>query len=123
MLILQFKCRYLKKLIRLFYYKFLSIRLIIEPFLQERGYLCAAICIELTVSGMFYIARIFILPGLHPNVVLILHCVRSQLTATIALILIFVPKFWYQQKQVRSLAQEYSCRFPVDAFKVRALFL
>jgi hypothetical protein len=35
------------------------------------------------------------------------------------LMLVFVPKFWYQQKQVRSLAQEYSCRIPVDAFKVR----
>ncbi|KAK4880411.1 hypothetical protein RN001_008557 [Aquatica leii] len=84
---------------------------------HERRYLCAAISIELAVSGLFYVARIFILPDLHPNFVLIAHFVRTQFTATITLLLVFVPKFWYQQKQVRSLAQEYSCRIPVDAFK------
>ncbi|XP_031345784.1 probable G-protein coupled receptor 158 [Photinus pyralis] len=84
---------------------------------HERRYLCAAISIELAVSGLFYMARIFILPDLHPNFVLIAHFIRTQFTATITLLLVFVPKFWYQQKQVRSLAQEYSCRIPVDAFK------
>ncbi|XP_065163117.1 metabotropic glycine receptor isoform X2 [Atheta coriaria] len=84
---------------------------------HERKFLCAAICIELAVSGLFYVGRVFVLPGLHPDGVLIINCVRTQLTATITMALVFVPKFWYQQKQVRSLAQEYSCRLPVDAFK------
>ncbi|XP_074029464.1 G-protein coupled receptor 158 smog isoform X1 [Leptinotarsa decemlineata] len=84
---------------------------------QERTYLCAAISLELAISTLFYISRVLILPGLHPDVVLIVFCVRTQLTQTLALALIFLPKFWYQQKQVRNLAQEYSCRLPVDAFK------
>ncbi|XP_017769770.1 PREDICTED: probable G-protein coupled receptor 158 isoform X2 [Nicrophorus vespilloides] len=84
---------------------------------HERRFLCAAICIELAVSSIFYLSRIWILPGLHPDAVLIATCLRTQCTATLTLLLVFVPKFWYQQKQVRSLAQEYSCRFPVDAFK------
>lgn len=91
--------------------------------LQERKFLCAAICIELAVSGLFYVGRVFVLPGLHPDGVLIINCVRTQLTATITMALVFVPKFWYQQKQVRSLAQEYSCRLPVDAFKVNIYYL
>ncbi|XP_072377192.1 metabotropic glycine receptor isoform X1 [Diabrotica undecimpunctata] len=84
---------------------------------HERTFLCAAISFELAISALFYTARIFILPGLHPDLVLIIYCVRSQLSQTMGLLLIFVPKFWYQQKQVRNLAQEYSCRLPVDAFK------
>ncbi|CAH1133680.1 unnamed protein product [Ceutorhynchus assimilis] len=84
---------------------------------HERNFLCAAISLELAISVIFYIARIFILNELHPDVVLVIYCVRSQLSQTVTLLLIFLPKFWYQQKQVRSLAQEYSCRFPLDAFK------
>lgn len=85
--------------------------------------MCAAISIELAISGLFYAARIFVLPDLHPNFVLIAHFVRTQFTTSITLLLVFVPKFWYQQKQVRSLGQEYSCRLPVDAFKVNFIFL
>jgi G protein-coupled receptor 158 len=84
---------------------------------HERSFLCAAISIELTVSTLFYIGRILLLPGLHPDFVLIIYCLRTQLSTSMTLMLVFVPKFWYQQKQVRSLAQEYSCRIPVDAFK------
>ncbi|XP_056630766.1 probable G-protein coupled receptor 158 isoform X1 [Diorhabda sublineata] len=84
---------------------------------HERTFLCAAISLELASSTLFYVARILILPGLHPDLVLIIYCIRTQISQTMALLLIFVPKFWYQQKQVRNLAQEYSCRLPVDAFK------
>ncbi|XP_063902350.1 metabotropic glycine receptor isoform X3 [Zophobas morio] len=84
---------------------------------HERSFLCAAISIELAVSTLFYIARILLLPGLHPDFVLIIYCLRTQLSTSMTLMLVFIPKFWYQQKQVRSLAQEYSCRIPVDAFK------
>lgn len=86
--------------------------------MQERNFLCATISIELAVSTLFYISRILLLPGLHPDLVLAAYCLRMQLSTTITLVLVFGPKFWYQHKQVRSLAQEYSCRIPVDAFKV-----
>lgn len=62
--------------------------------------------------------RIFVLQGLHPDLILLSYFLRTQLSVTTTLFLIFVPKFWYQQKQIRSLGQEYSCRIPVDAFKV-----
>ncbi|CAH1138703.1 unnamed protein product [Phyllotreta striolata] len=84
---------------------------------HERTFLCAAISLELATSTLFYIGRVLFFPGLHPDLVLIIYCVRTQMSQTMAIILIFVPKFWYQQKQVRNLAQEYSCRLPVDAFK------
>ncbi|EFA03503.2 metabotropic glycine receptor isoform X1 [Tribolium castaneum] len=84
---------------------------------HERSFLCAAISIELAVSTLFYVGRILLLPGLHPDFVLIIYCLRTQLSTSMTLMLVFIPKFWYQQKQVRSLAQEYSCRIPVDAFK------
>ncbi|XP_076270296.1 G-protein coupled receptor 158 smog isoform X1 [Rhynchophorus ferrugineus] len=84
---------------------------------HERSFLCAAISLELSISAIFYTARALVMHELHPDLVLIIYCIRSQLSQTLSLVLIFLPKFWYQQKQVRSLAQEYSCRFPLDAFK------
>ncbi|XP_066247821.1 metabotropic glycine receptor isoform X1 [Euwallacea similis] len=84
---------------------------------HERNFLCAVTSIELATSIIFYAVRISILNELHPDMVLIIYCVRSQISQTTSLFLIFLPKFWYQQKQVRSLGQEYSCRFPLDAFK------
>nr|CAH7747097.1 unnamed protein product [Callosobruchus chinensis] len=87
---------------------------------QERTYLCAAISTELAVSSLFYAVRVWLLPGLPPQMALLAWCVRAQLSQTAATLLIFIPKFFYQQKQVRNLAQEYSCRLPVDAFKEAA---
>ncbi|CAH1109091.1 unnamed protein product [Psylliodes chrysocephalus] len=84
---------------------------------HERTFLCVAISLELATSALFYAARVLFFPGLHPDLILIIYCIRTQMSQTMALLLIFVPKFWYQQKQVRNLAQEYSCRIPVDAFK------
>ncbi|XP_022900982.2 metabotropic glycine receptor isoform X2 [Onthophagus taurus] len=86
------------------------------PF-NERTYLCLAIIIELIGSLLFYVFRITIMPNLHPDTILIVYFIRSHLTTSVTLVLVFAPKFWYQQKQARSLAQEYSCRIPVDAFK------
>lgn len=88
---------------------------------QERSFLCACLVVELTVSVAFYAARTWIFPRLCPDTVLIVYCVRTQTSQTVSLLLIFAPKFWYQQKQVRHLAQEYSCRFPLDAFKVSVI--
>ncbi|GLV38847.1 smog [Carabus blaptoides fortunei] len=84
---------------------------------QERQFLCVSICIELAVNILFYIIRAFYLPLLHPDHVLLAYFLRTQLTCTIVMFLIFMPKLWYHHKQARSLAQEYSCRLPVDAFK------
>ncbi|KAL1490571.1 hypothetical protein ABEB36_013241 [Hypothenemus hampei] len=84
---------------------------------HERSFLCAAVSLELAISVIFYAARISILDTLHPDLMLIIYCVRSQMSQTVSLLLIFLPKFYYQHKQVRSLGQEYSCRLPLDAFK------
>ncbi|XP_050307291.1 probable G-protein coupled receptor 158 isoform X2 [Anthonomus grandis grandis] len=84
---------------------------------HERNYLCAASSLELALCIIFYSARILIFDKLHPDIVLLIYCIRSQVSQTVSLLLIFLPKFWYQQKQVRTLAQEYSCRYPLDAFK------
>uniref|UniRef100_A0AAR5PL55 G-protein coupled receptors family 3 profile domain-containing protein n=1 Tax=Dendroctonus ponderosae TaxID=77166 RepID=A0AAR5PL55_DENPD len=84
---------------------------------HESTFLCATGSIELAVSFLFYLARIFVFHKLHPDIVLIAYFLRSQLCQTCTLLLIFFPKFWYQQRQARTLAQEYSCRFPLDAFK------
>lgn len=86
---------------------------------HERSFLCAAISIELAVSAIYYVARIVVMPGLHPNHVLVIGSARTIFSTTCTLLLVFVPKFWYQQKQVRSLGQEYSCRFPWDACKAQ----
>ncbi|ERL87068.1 hypothetical protein D910_04469 [Dendroctonus ponderosae] len=87
---------------------------------EESTFLCATGSIELAVSFLFYLARIFVFHKLHPDIVLIAYFLRSQLCQTCTLLLIFFPKFWYQQRQARTLAQEYSCRFPLDAFKERS---
>ncbi|XP_077285240.1 G-protein coupled receptor 158 smog [Arctopsyche grandis] len=84
---------------------------------QERRFLCAAICVEAIVSGVFYVLRAFYVTTLHPDYMYLAYFVRSQLTSTVVILLIFTPKLWYQHKQVRSLAQEFSCRLPVDAFR------
>nr|XP_029714489.1 probable G-protein coupled receptor 158 [Aedes albopictus] len=53
----------------------------------------------------------------NPSTLFLALFIRSQLTNTVTLALIFLPKLWYQHKQVRSLAHEVSFRLPVDAFK------
>lgn len=70
-------------------------------FFQERQFLVASILIEFIVSSSFYIIRIMYLKELSPVTTFLLLFVRSQLTSTITLGLIFFPKIWYQHKQVR----------------------
>ncbi|XP_055919293.1 probable G-protein coupled receptor 158 isoform X2 [Eupeodes corollae] len=84
---------------------------------RERQFLVASLLLEFTVSSTFYIARVIYLPELSPGAILLALFLRSQLTNTITLGLVFVPKIWYQHKQVRSLAHDLSLRLPVDAFK------
>lgn len=69
-------------------------------FLQERQFLVASIFIELIVSTCFYILRGLYLPELNPVEIFLVLFIRSQLTNTVTLGLIFFPKLWYQHKQV-----------------------
>ncbi|KAH8282440.1 hypothetical protein KR054_007749 [Drosophila jambulina] len=84
---------------------------------QERQFLVTALTLEFLVSSSFYFLRFVYLPEMSPSAILLALFVRSQLTNSFALGLIFVPKLWYQHKQVRSLAYDLSIRLPVDAFK------
>ncbi|XP_040166868.1 probable G-protein coupled receptor 158 isoform X2 [Anopheles arabiensis] len=84
---------------------------------RERQFLVASILIEFLVSSTFYILRFWYLEEFNPSTLFLALFVRSQLTNTVTLGLIFLPKLWYQHKQVRSLAHDVSFRLPVDAFK------
>ncbi|XP_001993162.2 probable G-protein coupled receptor 158 isoform X2 [Drosophila grimshawi] len=84
---------------------------------RERQFLVTALTLEFLVSSSFYFLRFVYLPEMSPSAILLALFVRSQLTNSLALGLIFVPKLWYQHKQVRSLAYDLSMRLPVDAFK------
>ncbi|XP_055850182.1 probable G-protein coupled receptor 158 isoform X4 [Episyrphus balteatus] len=66
---------------------------------RERQFLVASLLLEFTVSSTFYIARVIYLPELSPGAILLALFLRSQLTNTITLGLVFVPKIWYQHKQ------------------------
>ncbi|XP_055548167.1 probable G-protein coupled receptor 158 isoform X2 [Wyeomyia smithii] len=84
---------------------------------RERQFLVASILIEFLVSSTFYILRFWYLEEFNPSTLFLALFVRSQLTNTVTLGLLFLPKLWYQHKQVRSLAHDVSFRLPVDAFK------
>lgn len=68
---------------------------------QERQFLVASIVIEFIVSSCYYLLRFFYLQQLSPGAIFVALFVRSQLTNTVTLVLVFLPKLWYQQKQVR----------------------
>ncbi|XP_062127699.1 metabotropic glycine receptor isoform X2 [Drosophila sulfurigaster albostrigata] len=84
---------------------------------RERQFLVTTLTLEFLVSSSFYFLRFVYLPEMSPGAILLALFIRSQLTNSFALGLIFVPKLWYQHKQVRSLAYDLSMRLPVDAFK------
>lgn len=73
--------------------------------LQERQFLVASILIEFLVSSTFYILRFWYLEEFNPSTLFLALFVRSQLTNTITLGLIFLPKLWYQHKQVNWKSQ------------------
>ncbi|GAU95590.1 hypothetical protein RvY_07186-2 [Ramazzottius varieornatus] len=62
---------------------------------MERKLLSAAILVELVVSGILYVIRHVIWYDVHPDVIYILYFVRSQLTVTVNLLIIFGGKMWY----------------------------
>ena len=71
-------------------------------FLQERTFLVASILLEFIVSFSYYIIRDWYLSELNPTTLFLALFIRSQLTCTISMILIFLPKIYYQH-QVCSL--------------------
>ena len=70
--------------------------------LQERQFLFASILMEFLVSGSFYVLRAIYLEELSPGAIFLALFLRSQLTNTVTVGLVFLPKLWYQHKQVRS---------------------
>lgn len=70
-------------------------------FMQERQFLVASIVIEFVVSFGYYIIRDWYLSELNPTTLFLALFIRSQLTSTITMVLIFLPKIYYQHKQVR----------------------
>ncbi|KRJ97307.1 probable G-protein coupled receptor 158 isoform X4 [Drosophila yakuba] len=66
---------------------------------RERQFLVTALTLEFLVSSSFYFLRFVYLPEMSPSAILLALFIRSQLTNSFALGLIFVPKLWYQHKQ------------------------
>ncbi|XP_062127715.1 metabotropic glycine receptor isoform X4 [Drosophila sulfurigaster albostrigata] len=66
---------------------------------RERQFLVTTLTLEFLVSSSFYFLRFVYLPEMSPGAILLALFIRSQLTNSFALGLIFVPKLWYQHKQ------------------------
>lgn len=74
--------------------------------MKERQFLVTALTLEFLVSSSFYFLRFVYLPEMSPSAILLALFIRSQLTNSFALGLIFVPKLWYQHKQVTDLSSK-----------------
>ena len=59
---------------------------------REKWTLCWIIYIELIVSSPTYIIRHIFSQRIHPDVIFLLYFARCQLTVSLALILLFLPK-------------------------------
>ncbi|TPP63350.1 hypothetical protein FGIG_02044 [Fasciola gigantica] len=71
---------------------------------NEVMYISIALIIEMTVSGIFNIIRHFIWYSVHPDYMFLLYFLRSHITVTINLALIFGPKAWYLYRPLNSIA-------------------
>lgn len=69
---------------------------------QERHFLVASISAEFLISVVFYMFRAFYLNSWGPGTIFLILFLRSQFTNTLTMGLIFLPKLWYQHKQVCS---------------------
>lgn len=67
---------------------------------QERQFLVASIVIEFIVSFSYYIIRDWYLSELNPTTLFLALFIRSQLTSTVTMVLLFLPKIYYHHKQV-----------------------
>nr|XP_018900451.1 PREDICTED: probable G-protein coupled receptor 158 [Bemisia tabaci] len=72
---------------------------------NERTFLSGAVFVEILFSSVFYVIRILYWSAMSPTNVLVVAFIRSQLTNSLVLLLIFSPKFWYQQKQTRDFLE------------------
>ncbi|RZF43571.1 hypothetical protein LSTR_LSTR008084 [Laodelphax striatellus] len=85
---------------------------------EERRFLCCTVALEAIVSCGFYTIRALYWETLHPDHTFLATFVRSQLTSTLVLMLIFTPKLWYQHKQVRDPRHQLTHE-PSDAYKAQ----
>ncbi|XP_063240109.1 probable G-protein coupled receptor 179 [Bacillus rossius redtenbacheri] len=88
---------------------------------QERRFLCLAICVEACVSGAFYVLRVFYAASLHPDAAYLAYFARSQLTSTVVLIVIFVPKIVHVKGADNNVADALSRMYDQSEFEVREM--
>lgn len=67
---------------------------------EERRFLWAAVATELLFSGGFYLWRALAVHPIHPDVNLVAVFIRSHLTNSLVLVVLFLPK-------VRTTAMQY----------------
>ncbi|KAG5676872.1 hypothetical protein PVAND_006678 [Polypedilum vanderplanki] len=70
-----------------------------SPIKGERQYLVASILVEFVISFSYYIIRDWYLSEFNPTTLFLALFIRSQLTNTITLVLIFLPKLYFQHRQ------------------------
>uniref|UniRef100_A0A1A7YH50 G protein-coupled receptor 158 n=1 Tax=Iconisemion striatum TaxID=60296 RepID=A0A1A7YH50_9TELE len=68
---------------------------------HEPRYIAVAIYNELLISAIFHIIRFSLVPGLHPDWMLMLFFAHTHLTVTVTLGLLLVPKFLSKGTQAR----------------------
>ncbi|MFT7812256.1 putative G-protein coupled receptor 158 [Arapaima gigas] len=68
---------------------------------HEPRYMAVALYNELVISAIFHIIRFTLAPGLHPDWMLMLFFAHSQLTVTVTLGLLLVPKFFFAGTHTR----------------------
>uniref|UniRef100_A0A8D8QWF4 Probable G-protein coupled receptor 158 n=1 Tax=Cacopsylla melanoneura TaxID=428564 RepID=A0A8D8QWF4_9HEMI len=83
---------------------------------EERQFLWCSVFIELLFSSSFYVWRALAVHPIHPDVNLIAVFIRSHVTNTMVLLVLFFPKFWYHYKQHRDLQAQLTHE-PSDVYK------
>uniref|UniRef100_I3KQX0 G protein-coupled receptor 158 n=1 Tax=Oreochromis niloticus TaxID=8128 RepID=I3KQX0_ORENI len=68
---------------------------------HEPRYMAVAIYNELLISAIFHIIRFSLVPGLHPDWMLMLFFAHTHLTVSVTLALLLIPKFLYKGTQAR----------------------
>ncbi|XP_013858224.1 probable G-protein coupled receptor 158, partial [Austrofundulus limnaeus] len=68
---------------------------------NEPRYIAVAIYNELLISAIFHIIRFCLVPGLHPDWMLMLFFAHTHLTVTVTLGLLLIPKFLSKGTQAR----------------------
>uniref|UniRef100_A0A8C5ES40 Probable G-protein coupled receptor 158 n=1 Tax=Gouania willdenowi TaxID=441366 RepID=A0A8C5ES40_GOUWI len=77
-----------------------AVRTIPSAFHEPR-YIAVAIYNELLISAIFHIIRFALVPGLHPDWMLMLYFAHTHLTVTVTLGLLLIPKFLSKGTQAR----------------------